>query len=71
MPNVAPDIAHLRARVASLTRGVRAGERRPDELDSARQALLEAQTVNHIERALAQVPSLSREARDRLIELLK
>ncbi len=68
---VEPRIAHLRGRVAALTRGVRAGERTQAELDEARSALLEVQTVNHIERALAQVPTLSREARDRLIELLQ
>ncbi|WP_029108544.1 hypothetical protein [Mycobacterium sp. URHD0025] len=61
------------ARVAGLTRAIKAGERPADspELDNAKRDLNAARIAAFIERQLAQAPPLTQAQRDQLAELLK
>jgi hypothetical protein len=63
---------HDRAQIAAITRGIRAGERRPDDpqLDDAYRNLREKRLAEHIEKVLAQAPPLTAEQRDRLATIL-
>ena len=64
---------HERARIASITRGIRAGERPADDpaLAEAYRNLRELRLAEHIEKILAQAPPLTDEQRVRLAELLR
>ena len=65
------DRTHQRARVAALSRAVRAGERPASDLDDARRDYRTATLADYIERTLAAAPPLTDEQRTRLAELLR
>lgn len=62
-----------RARYAALVRGVRAGERPPDDpaLIETRRDLAALRLEEHVLRVLADAPPLTDEQRTRLAELLR
>ena len=64
---------HERARIAALTRAIRAGERPVDDpaLPEARRNLKAARAADYIRKVLEEAPPLSDEQRTQLAELLK
>ena len=70
---ISPEAAHHRARVASLTRAVRNGERPADdpELADAHQHLKSLRITEFVQRQLAEAPPLTDQQRDQLAELLR
>jgi len=66
-----PQVAKARARVAALTRGVRAGERTPAELAEAKRDLEKANRDAYIDRLVANAPAFTPEQVDRLRVLLE
>lgn len=60
-----------RARVAALTRGVRAGERTQAELDEARRAFRAARVEEYVDRIVEDWPTLSDEQLERIAALLR
>jgi hypothetical protein len=72
------DVTHHRARVAALTRSVRAGERTQAELDEARRLLAQARhptrvaaLLQHVEQLVNSWPPLTDEQVDRIAALLR
>lgn len=72
MSALPPHTAHLRGRIAGLTRAVRNGERGPDdpELLEAKQAFYTARISDYVNRILAEAPPLTDNQRAQLAELL-
>lgn len=68
---MAPEVRCARAKVAALSRGVRAGERPRKDLEAARRELAAANIEAYVTRTLADAPPLTDEQRTRLAELLK
>jgi hypothetical protein len=68
---VDPQVSKTRARVAALSRGVRAGERTPDELDNAKRDLAAANLEQYVRQAVAACPILTREQIDRVAAILR
>lgn len=66
-----PQVSKSRARVAALSRGVRAGERTPDELDNAKRDLAAANLEQYVRRAVATCPTLTRQQIDRVAAILR
>lgn len=60
-----------RARVAALTRGVRAGERTQAELDEAIRAFKASRVEEYVTKIVADWPTLSDEQMDRVCALLR
>jgi hypothetical protein len=62
-----------RARIAAITRGIRAGERKPDdpELVEARRNLAALRLAEHVAKVVAAAPPLSQEQRERIVALLR
>lgn len=60
-----------RARIAALTRGVRAGERDQSELDAAKVRFKGIRAEEYVQKLLAERPTLTDEQRTRLAELLR
>jgi hypothetical protein len=73
MPTPSPAVAHHRARIGALRRGIRAGERRPDDpaLTDAYQNMRAELLVEHVAKVLADWPPLSPEQLDRVAALLR
>jgi hypothetical protein len=68
---VHPEVSKARARVAALSRGVRAGERTPDELDNAKRDLAAANLEHYVRQTVATCPTLTREQIDRVAAILR
>jgi hypothetical protein len=68
---VHPEVSKARARVAALSRGVRAGERTHDDLNAAKRDLVAANLEQHVRRAVDAFPSLTREQIDRVAAILR
>jgi hypothetical protein len=66
-----PEVSKARARVAALSRGVRAGERTPEELAIAQRELQTAKNTAYIEQVVSRAPSFTDDQRTRLAELLR
>jgi hypothetical protein len=62
-----------RARIAAITRGIRAGERQPDDpqLAEARRNLKALRLEEYVRKVLAEAPPLTDEQKTRLAELLR
>ena len=59
-----------RARVAALSRGVRAGERTQAELDDARRDLKAVRLADHVAKALSTAPTLTPDQLGRVAAIL-
>jgi len=68
---VHPQVAKARARVAALTRVVRAGERPQKDLDAAKRDLEKANRTAYIDRLVANAPAFTPEQIDQLRVLLE
>jgi hypothetical protein len=68
-----PDTAHLRARIAGLSRAMRNGERPPDdtELDDCRRELAAIRLTQYVEATIANWPQLPDEELDRIAAPLR
>jgi hypothetical protein len=73
MPTPSPAVAHHRAIIGALKRGIRAGEREPDDpqLTDAYQNMRAEMLVEHVAKVLAGWPPLSKEQLDRVASLLR
>jgi hypothetical protein len=66
-----PDVSKARAVVAGLTRSVRYGERPQEDLDKAKRDLAAANLEQHVRRAVAACPTLTRQQIDRVAAILR
>jgi hypothetical protein len=66
-----PHVSKARARVAAMTRAVRAGERTQAELADAKRNLAAANIAAYIEKQVARAPEFTTEQVDHLHALLE
>ena len=73
MAALSAESRHHRARIASIKRSIKAGERPPDDPDliDAQQGLATARLAEHVERVLATFPRPTDEQLDRIAALLR
>jgi hypothetical protein len=73
MPTPSPAVAHHRARIGALRRGIRAGERPPDdpELTDAYRGMRAELLAEHVAKVLAGWPKLTDEQLEKIASLLR
>jgi hypothetical protein len=73
MPTPSPVVAHHRARIGALKRGIRAGERPADDpaLTDAYQNMRAELLAEHVQKVIDGWPPLSSEQLDRVAALLR
>jgi hypothetical protein len=65
------EVLKARARHAAVSRGVRAGERSPEELVETKRDLVAANLEQYVHQAVDSCPTLTREQIDRVAAILR